>query len=79
MEKKLFEEFKEKLSEYVDTPTDKITADSKFIEDLGMNSFQFMSLLGDLEEEYDVAVDETEVRNLQTVSDACAYIEKLMQ
>lgn len=79
MENKLFEEFKEKLSEYVDMPTDEITGDSKFIEDLGMNSFQFMSLLGDLEEEYDVMVDETEVRSLQTVGDACEYIEKLMQ
>lgn len=79
MEKKLFEEFKEKLSEYVDLPSDEITEGSKFIEDLGMNSFQFMALLGDLEEEYDVAVDETEVRNLQTVGDACEYIEKLMQ
>lgn len=73
----MFEEFKEKLAEYVDTPADEITPESKFIEDLGMNSFQFMALLGDLEEEYDVTVDETEVRNLRTVGEACAYIERL--
>ncbi len=79
MEKKMFEEFKEKLSEYVETPADEITEDSRFIEDLGMNSFQFMSLLGDLEEEYDVEVDESEVRGLRTVGDACVYIGKLMK
>lgn len=76
---KIFEEFKEKLSEYVETPAEEITKDSRFIEDLGMNSFQFMSLLGDLEEEYEVEVDEAEVRNLRSVGEACEYIEKLMQ
>ena len=79
MEKKMFEEFKEKLAEYVDMPTDEMTEESRFIEDLGMNSFQFMSLLGDLEEEYDVSVDETEVRKLRTIGDACKYIEELMK
>ncbi len=77
MDKKMFEEFKETLSEYVDTPAEEITEDSKLIEDLGMNSFQFMSLLGDLEEQYDVVVDETEVNNIQTVGEACEYFEKL--
>lgn len=77
MDSKMFEEFKGMLGEYVDTPVDEITEESRFIEDLGMNSFQFMSLLGYLEEEYDVEVDENEVRNLGTVGEACAYIEKL--
>lgn len=77
MNKKMLEEFKEKLSDYIDTPADEITEDSRLIEDLGMNSFQFMSLLGDLEEEYDVTVDETEVNNIQTVGEACEYFEKL--
>lgn len=77
MDKKMFEEFKEKLSDYTDMPVGEITEDSKLIEDLGMNSFQFMSLLGDLEEQYDVTVDETEVNNIQTVGEACGYFEKL--
>ncbi len=77
MDKKMFEEFKETLSEYVDTPAEEITEESKLIEDLGMNSFQFMSLLGDLEEQYDVAVDETEVSGIRTVGEACEYFEKL--
>lgn len=79
MDKKMFDEFKETLSEYVDTPAEEITEDSKLIEDLGMNSFQFMSLLGDLEAQYDVTVDETEVNNIQTVGEACRYFEKLVK
>ncbi|HIT84923.1 MAG TPA: acyl carrier protein [Candidatus Ornithomonoglobus intestinigallinarum] len=73
----MFDDLKEKLSEYVDTPVDEITEDTRFIEDLGMNSFQFMSLLGYLEEEYDIVVDESEVRGLSTVGDAVKYIEDL--
>lgn len=75
----MFEEFKGILGEYVDIPAGEITEESRFIEDLGMNSFQFMSLLGYLEEEYDVEVDENEVRNLRTVGEACAYIGKLIK
>ncbi len=74
----MFEDLKEKLVEYVDIPIEDITEETRFIEDLGMNSFQFMSLLGYLEEEYDIVVDETEVRTLRTVGEAVKYIEKLM-
>ena len=74
----MFEDLKEKLVEYVDTPIEDITEETRFIEDLGMNSFQCMSLLGYLEEEYDIVVDETEVRTLRTVGEAVKYIEKLM-
>lgn len=74
----MFEDLEEKLVEYVDTPIEDITEETRFIEDLGMNSFQFMSLLGYLEEEYDIVVDETEVRTLRTVGEAVKYIEKLM-
>ncbi len=73
----MFEDLKEKLGEYVDVPLDEITEDTRFIEDLGLNSFEFMSLLGYLEEEYDIVVDESEVRGLTTVGEAVEYIEKL--
>lgn len=73
----MLEDLKEKLGEYVDTPLGEITADTRFIEDLGLNSFEFMSLLGYLEEEYDIVVDENEVRGLRTVGEAVEYIEKL--
>ena len=78
-EYKMLEDLKEKLMEYVDTPIDEITPETRFIEDLGLNSFEFMSLLGYLEEEYDIVVDEAEVRGLTTVGEAVDYIEKLVK
>ena len=73
----MLEDLKQKLVEYVDIPLDEITAETRFIEDLGLNSFEFMSLLGYLEEEYDIVVDESEVRGLRTLGEAVEYIEKL--
>ncbi len=73
----MFEEFREMLTEYVDVPAEEIKEDSRFIEDLGLNSFEFMTLLGNLEDEYDVEVDENEILGIKTVGEAVAYIEKL--
>ena len=73
----MFEQLKELICNYVEVDADSITEDSLFIEDLGFNSYDFMSLLGELEQEFDVMVDEQEVINLHTVGDAVKYLEKL--
>ncbi len=73
----MLEKIKEIIVNYVEVNPDEITAESRFIEDLGLNSYDFMCMLGDLETELDIAVEEAEVVKLQTVGDAIAYIETL--
>ncbi len=73
----MFEKFKELICNYVDVDPESITADSRFIEDLGFNSFDFMAFLGELEQEFDITVDEQEVIGLHTVGDAMKYMEKI--
>ena len=73
----MLEKIKEIIVNYVEVNPDEITAESRFIEDLGLNSYDFMCMLGDLETELDIAVDEAEVVKLQTVGDAISYIETL--
>ncbi|MDY4413199.1 MAG: acyl carrier protein [Ruminococcus sp.] len=73
----MFEQLKEFTVNYVDVEPEDIKPESRFIDDLGFNSYDFMSLLGDLETELDVVVDESEIVNLHTVGDAIAYLEKL--
>ena len=75
----MIDDLKEKLTEYVDTPIEEITEESRFIEDLGLNSFEFMSLLGYLEDEYDIEVDENEILNIKTGGEAVAYTESLAE
>ena len=73
----MYEQIKELILNYVEVDPDAVTPDSKFIEDLGFNSFDFMSMLGELEDTLGVTVDENEIANLSTVQDAVDYLEKL--
>ena len=73
----MFDEMKELILQYVEAKPEDITPEARFIEDLHFNSYDFMSLLGELEEKLGVTVDEQEVLELHTVGDAIEYLEKL--
>ncbi|MGN1481172.1 acyl carrier protein [Porcipelethomonas sp.] len=73
----MFEQLKELICNYVDVNPDDITPESRFIEDLGFNSFDFMSLLGEVEETMNVQVDDQEIINLHTVEEAVKYLESI--
>ena len=65
------------VAEYCNTPADEITNDMRFIEDLGFSSLDFMTFLGDLEDTFDVEIDEDEIINIHTIEDATKYLDKL--
>ncbi|MBE6854946.1 MAG: acyl carrier protein [Ruminococcus sp.] len=73
----MLEQLKPIICEYVEVEADDITLESRFIEDLHFNSYDFMSFLGEIEEQLDVAVDEQDVLELRTVGDAIRYLESL--
>ncbi|MCM1006882.1 MAG: phosphopantetheine-binding protein [Ruminococcus flavefaciens] len=73
----MLDKMKEIICNYVETAPEEITENSRLIEDIGLNSYDFMCMLGDLETEFGVTVDETEVVNLRTVGEAIAYLIKL--
>lgn len=73
----MLEKLKELIVNYVDVDASEINEESRFIEDLGFNSYMFMSFLGEVEDEFGVTVDEQDVLKLRTVADAVAYIKEL--
>lgn len=73
----MFEEIKELICNYVEVKPEDITLKTKFVDDLGFNSFDFMSFLGEVEEKFGIQVKEEEILELSTVGDAINYIEKL--
>ncbi len=75
----MFEELKEIICQYVDVQPEKISEDSRFIEDLGFNSYDFMSMVGEIEDHFDIEVEEREVVNVKTVKDAMEYIKSLAE
>ena len=76
-DKKMLDKMKELIVNYVEVNPDDITEDSRFIEDLGFNSYDFMSLLGDLENKFDITVDESEAIEIHTVGEAIKYLKEL--
>lgn len=73
----MFEKLVEIICNYVEVEPEKITSDSRFMEDLGFTSFDFMSMLGEIEGTFDIEVDETEVVKIRTVGEAVDYIQSL--
>lgn len=58
---------------------ENIKPESRFMEDLGFTSFDFMSMLGEVEEEFDVELEQEEAANIRTVQEAVDYLEKISQ
>lgn len=67
------------ICEYVEVEPETITEQSRFIEDLGFNSYDFMSMVGELEDRYDIEVNERDVIHVKTVGDAINYIKSLQE
>ncbi len=73
----MFEKLVKVICNYVEVSPDQITGESRFMEDLGFTSFDFMSMLGELEDELDVEIDQQKAADIRTVSEAVSYLESL--
>ena len=49
------------------------------MEDLCFTSFDFMSMLGEVEDQFDVEVEQEEAANIRTVQEAVDYITKISE
>lgn len=65
------------ICEYVEVDKNAVTENSRFVEDLGFTSYDFMSMIGELEDTYDIEVEERQAAEIRTVGEAVRYIESL--
>ena len=54
-----------------------VTLDSRFIEDLKADSMDQFFLIDGLCEKFDMSISDEDARNIKSVKDAVAYIEKV--
>lgn len=73
----MFDKLAEIIMNYVEVERDEIKPESRFMEDLGFTSFDFMSMLGEVEEEFDVEIVQEEAADIRTVQEAIDYLEKI--
>ena len=73
----MFDKLADIITNYVEVDRADIKPESRFMEDLGFTSFDFMSMLGEIEDELDVEIVQEEAADIRTVQEAVDYLEKL--
>ncbi len=70
-------QFKTIVAQYCEVKPEDMNNDMRFREDLGFSSLDFMSFLGELEDTFDVELEEQEALKVLTVGQALDLLEKL--
>lgn len=71
----MLDKVRKMLAEQLNISIDKITPESRVIEDLGADSLDVVEMLMLLEDEFDVTVSDEESLKLRTVADIVKVIE----
>ena len=70
-------EFKKIVAQYSSVAAEDMTEEMRFREDLGFSSLDFMSLLGELEDTFDVELEQENAVQVRTIGDALNMLEEL--
>jgi Acyl carrier protein len=72
-------QFKTIIAQYCDVKPEEMKNDMRFREDLGFSSLDFMSFLGELEDTFDIELEEENALRVFTIAEALALLETLQQ
>ncbi len=68
----MLEKIAEILSKYT---KEEITEESTLVNDLGLSSFDIVSIVTAFEDEFDIEISDRDIRKLVSVADIMDYIE----
>lgn len=72
-------QFKSIVAQYCEVKPEEMDNNMKFREDLGFTSLDFMSFLGELEDTFDVELEEGDIFKVQTIAEALDLLEELQK
>ncbi|MDO4297762.1 MAG: acyl carrier protein [Lachnospiraceae bacterium] len=72
-------QFKNIVAQYCKTAPEEMTNDMRFREDLGFSSLDFMSFLGELEDTFDIELEEGDAVQVLTIGEALELLERLQE
>lgn len=67
----------ELIAEQFDVLIDNLDEDTSFVDDLEADSIQIMELVMNIEDEFDVEIDEEDIMSMETIGDVFDYIENV--
>lgn len=70
-------QFKSIVAQYCKVKPEEMTAEMRFREDLGFSSLDFMSFLGELEDTFDLEMEEEDALKILTIGEALDLLERL--
>ena len=72
-------QFKTIVAQYCEVKPEEMKDDMRFREDLGFSSLDFMSFLGELEDTFEVELEEEDALQVLTIAEALGLLERLQQ
>lgn len=72
-------EFKTIVAQYCQVKPEEMKDDMRFREDLGFSSLDFMSFLGELEDTFDVELEEEDALKVLTIGEALDLMKRLQE
>ncbi len=72
----MLEKVRDILSKYTKTGRDYITESAVLTADLGLSSFDVVSIVTEFEDEFDIEIPDRDIRKMVTVSDILAYLKE---
>lgn len=71
----VFEQVAELIARQLKVDPGKVTREAKLVEDLGADSANVMVLIMDLEDQFNLQVEDSAITTLKTVGDVADYIQ----
>lgn len=72
----VFDELKSMIANQLKVAPEKVTREARLVEDLGADSANVMVLIMNLEDHYNMQVEDSAITSLKTVGDVMDYIEE---
>lgn len=73
-----FEKIQEIIAEVMNMPKEEITSDTTFKDDLGADSLDIFSIIMEIEQEFDIEIDNEAAEGIVSVQDAVDQIKKVV-
>lgn len=70
-----FDKVKELLANQLNISSDKIKVESRFVEDLNIDSLDMIEMLMALEDEFAMTIPNDKIDKIKTVGDLCKFID----
>ena len=74
MKQEVFDNLKDIIYDYLGDDEIEINQDSNFIDDIGLSSLDMISIIGQVEDTFDIIVEDRDMSDIKTMSDAVEYI-----